>query len=404
MYSLKYNYMVILLVSKYIQITTVLLSIILISSAVSFEDAFADSNIYPCDNNNERYLDFAGLRLVQSITATDPDNPKRITITFKENISNPEEIVNVGFKITKSNVEKKIISVSMGNAPNEIYVDVNVKVHDSQSAKKIVLTHRNNYESLILFCEDDEYAKNFHAETKDSGIFKVKYQDEAEHPTDYIFFCMPQDEILCDPDYPPQLTIQTKSHVRIDVLTIALSSLPNVTIQLGVNVMDDKDSKSSLREKINWYSDIQGFLETGRGPTINTLDLTVGVHTITANVTDSGGNYAEDTITIDIKNVIDNPPSVYEIHPKYENIIIIKDELTKSDTLGLIVHDDLDMSKSIKLKTVWRSSIDGVLIEGATKLGLLRMDLTPGAHTITAQSYDWGGHLVTHYIHLTIVD
>jgi len=66
--------------------------------------------------------------------------------------------------------------------------------------------------------------------------------------------------------------------------------------RLGVTISDDIDG--NINNKVQWNSDVDGFL--GDGKHINRPNLSIGVHTITASVTDSGGNHVEDTISITI--------------------------------------------------------------------------------------------------------
>ncbi len=90
-------------------------------------------------------------------------------------------------------------------------------------------------------------------------------------------------------DEPPVMNIKKPS----DGAIIEKGSKFEFTIK----IVDDIDNKK-IGKNVHWYSSIDGFL--GDHKFIKNPKLSVGEHIIIANVTDSGGNYVEDSINITI--------------------------------------------------------------------------------------------------------
>jgi hypothetical protein len=169
-------------------------------------------------------------------------------------------------------------------------------------------------------------------------------------------------------DTPPVVTITAPA----DGSTFTVGDL--VTFTGTATDAEDGDLSGSL----NWTSSIDGAL--GSGASVATSGLSVGVHSITAEVTDSGSNNGSDVITVTINAVpTDDPPVVTITAPADGS------SFTEGDTVtfvGTAIDDvDGDISSSIS----WSSSLDGGLGTGAS---VATSALSVGTHTITAQATD----------------
>jgi serine protease len=132
---------------------------------------------------------------------------------------------------------------------------------------------------------------------------------------------------------------------------------------------------------IAWYSSIDQNL--GTGASLSTTTLSVGTHTITASVTDSGGLDGEDSITVTVTDPspTNNSPSVSIISP--EDLDVIYTCTTATFIGSASDPEDGDLSSSI----VWNSNVDNYLGTGAS---IDVNDLSEGFHTITASVTDTG--------------
>jgi hypothetical protein len=143
-----------------------------------------------------------------------------------------------------------------------------------------------------------------------------------------------------------------------------------------------------ISDSISWSSDLDGGL--GTGASISTT-LTVGVHTITAEVTDSGGLSDSDQITVTVN--ANASPVVTITAPADGSSFNVGDPVTFTGTATDA--EDGDISADI----IWSSSIDGYLGTGAS---IIVSDLTAGGHTITAEVTDSGGASGSDSITVTI--
>ncbi len=134
----------------------------------------------------------------------------------------------------------------------------------------------------------------------------------------------------------------------------------------------------NIASSLAWSSNLDGSL--GSGASINST-LSVGTHTITAQVTDSGGQSDSDNITVTIDPPINDPPVVNITAPSdgstFANGASINFTGTATDT------EDGNIASSL----AWSSNIDGSLGSGAS----INSTLSVGTHTITAQVTDSGG-------------
>ena len=157
-----------------------------------------------------------------------------------------------------------------------------------------------------------------------------------------------------------------------------LYALPSgrTAITFAGSASDPEDG--DLTNQLVWTSNLQGQIDTGSGFSAVLWD---GTHTITASVTDSGGNEAEDNITLTVTVVGDNPPTVSISAPadgaSFETGTEVSFAGTASDD------EDGDLSEDL----VWTSSIDGGIGSGAN---FSTSALSVGTHTISASATDTG--------------
>jgi hypothetical protein len=143
-----------------------------------------------------------------------------------------------------------------------------------------------------------------------------------------------------------------------------------------------------LGASITWTSDLDGALGSGGSITTSAL-VTSGTHTITAEVTDSGGKTGSAAITV----VVNASPTVSISSPPdgagYEPGEEVSFEGTASDL------EDGDLGASI----TWTSDLDGPLGTGSS---VSTATLSSGTNTITAEVTDSGGKTATSEITLVI--
>jgi hypothetical protein len=178
-------------------------------------------------------------------------------------------------------------------------------------------------------------------------------------------------------------------------ITIVTNAAPVVTITApadasevgeGIDInftgtaIDDEDGDISA--DITWSSDVDGPL--GSGASINTASLSLGAHTITAEVTDSGDPTASpesDSAQISITIVTNAAPVVTITSPA--DASEVGEGIDINFTGTAIDDEDGDISADI----TWSSDVDGPLGSGAS---ITTAALTAGAHIITAEVTDSG--------------
>ena len=157
----------------------------------------------------------------------------------------------------------------------------------------------------------------------------------------------------------------------------------NVTFTGTASDNEDGD----LTASISWSSSLDGAL--GTGGSVATSSLSLGSHTITAEVTDSNSATSSTTITL----TINAAPSVSITAPADGGSSTEGNVVTFTGTAS--DSEDGDLTASI----VWTSSIDGSIGTGAT---FNTSALTVGAHTITASVTDSNSANATDSITYTV--
>jgi len=152
------------------------------------------------------------------------------------------------------------------------------------------------------------------------------------------------------------------------------------------NDVEDGD----LTDSIDWISSIDGLI--GTGGSFSTI-LKDGSHTITAEVTDSGGESGSYSITVTVEATpVNELPTVTITSPAngstFDSGASIFFEGTANDT------EDGDLTASIN----WTSSINSPIGTG----GSFYANLNKGSHTITAEVTDSGGKTRRDSITITV--
>jgi hypothetical protein len=135
----------------------------------------------------------------------------------------------------------------------------------------------------------------------------------------------------------------------------------------------------SLTSGITWTSSLNGNI--GTGGLVTTSSLSVGTHTITARVTDTGGLAGQAQITITVA-AVNHAPMVTITAPAsgatYNQGDSIRFRGTATDT------EDGTLTSRI----AWTSSLDSSIGTGGS---VTTSSLSAGTHTITARVSDTGG-------------
>ena len=148
-----------------------------------------------------------------------------------------------------------------------------------------------------------------------------------------------------------------------------------------------------LHSNISWISDIDGVLGIG-GPPFKDVALSIGTHTITASVTDSGGNTASKSITIIISAAPDiGSPTITLTSPSDGDSFLEGALITLSG--NAFDPEDGDLSSSI----IWDSDIHGFIDIGAS---ISSSTVPLGTHVITATVTDSEGNSVSKSITISV--
>ena len=145
-----------------------------------------------------------------------------------------------------------------------------------------------------------------------------------------------------------------------------------------------------LTASLIWSSSLDGPI--GTGGTFSRSDLSVGVHAITATVTDSEGSSGTDQITLIVHEVYTGP--VVTIGTPSDGASFNEGE-TISFAGSASDGEDGDLTAGL----TWSSSLDGLIGTGGT---FSRSDLSVGVHAITATVTDSEGLTAVDQIVLTV--
>ncbi|MCP4662096.1 MAG: S8 family serine peptidase [bacterium] len=161
----------------------------------------------------------------------------------------------------------------------------------------------------------------------------------------------------------------------------------SVTFTGTAGDVEDGDLTASLA----WTSSLDGSI--GSGGSFSTSTLSVGVHTITAAVTDSGSLPGSDSIQVTINEPGNTAPTVTITAPTDGSTYTEGDSVTFTGTAGDV--EDGDLTSSL----AWTSSLDGSIGSGGS---FSTSTLSVGVHTITAAVTDSGSLPGSDSIQVTI--
>ena len=182
-----------------------------------------------------------------------------------------------------------------------------------------------------------------------------------------------------------------------DSITFTINAAPNTAPSVAITAPPDGSNSTAgdsvtfsgtasdaedgnLGSSLGWTSSLDGSI--GSGGSFSTTTLTVGTHTITASVTDSGGLSDSDAIVFTVNASPDSPPTVGITAPPDGTSVTQGTSLTFSATAD--DSEDGDISASL----AWTSSLDGSIGSGAS---FSTSGLSVGTHTVTASVTDSGG-------------
>ncbi|MGX5172748.1 fibronectin type III domain-containing protein [Aliikangiella sp. IMCC44653] len=165
------------------------------------------------------------------------------------------------------------------------------------------------------------------------------------------------------------------------------SSYANHVVLLSANAFDEEDG--NLNDNINWVSSIDGNL--GDGAELS-VQLSVGSHTLTATVTDSGELSSNASVNVVVNQEPNEAPRVEITQPGTHS------ELTENDSINFIATAQDAEDGNLASELVWSSDLDGDLGQG----GDITTQLSVGEHIITATVSDSNGQQHSDSISLTI--
>ncbi|MCP4666005.1 MAG: hypothetical protein GY849_06530, partial [Deltaproteobacteria bacterium] len=185
------------------------------------------------------------------------------------------------------------------------------------------------------------------------------------------------------------ITVTVTEHVNVAPIVAITSPTDNAAVSEDNRPFTLTASASDLEDgdigaNIQWTSSIDGAVASP-------APLSVGVHTITAGVTDSGGLPGSDAVTLTVNAHVNVAPTV-AISTPANNASVSEDDAPFTLTASASDPEDGDITAAIQ----WTSSLDGPVVSPAP--------LSVGTHTITANAVDSGGLPGVAAITLTVTE
>jgi len=165
------------------------------------------------------------------------------------------------------------------------------------------------------------------------------------------------------------ITVELNNAPTLEMLTtpVTIFEGTNLTLQATANDIEDGD----LTAAIAWSSNLDGALGSGG----NVLQqLSIGVHTITATVSDSLGKNTSDSVVVTVE--VNNAPTL--------EILTTPVTIFEGISLTLLATANDVEDGNLTAAIAWNSNLDGALGSG----GSVASQLSIGVHTLTATVSD----------------
>ncbi len=179
--------------------------------------------------------------------------------------------------------------------------------------------------------------------------------------------------------------------VTISAPTDGLSVVEGTNITFTGSVTDVEDNNTTLTNNLSWDSNLDNNI--GTGGSFSTTGLSIGVHTITASVTDSNGDPGSDNITVTI--TANNPPVVTISVPTDGLSVIEGTNITFTGSVTDVEDNNTTLTNNLS----WDSNLDNNIGTGGS---FSTTGLSIGVHTITASVTDSNGDPGSDNITVTI--
>ena len=124
------------------------------------------------------------------------------------------------------------------------------------------------------------------------------------------------------------------------------------------SVTDVEDDNSTLTNNLSWDSNLDNNI--GSGGSFSTSGLSVGVHTITASVTDSNGDPGSDNITVTI--TANNPPVVTISAPADGLSVVEGTNITFTGSVTDVEDNNATLTNNLS----WDSNLDNNIGSGGS--------------------------------------
>ncbi|MCH9646666.1 MAG: M36 family metallopeptidase [Deltaproteobacteria bacterium] len=183
--------------------------------------------------------------------------------------------------------------------------------------------------------------------------------------------------------------VNTAPVVTITAPADGSTSTSGDSVTFAGTANDNEDG--TITASLGWTSNVDGSI--GSGGTFSTSSLSVGAHTITASVTDSGGLSGSAAISITVTQPANTPPQVNITAPGDGSTSGSGASVTFSGTANDT--EDGDISAAL----AWTSDLDGSIGSGGT---FSTSSLSVGTHSITASATDSGGLTGTDSISISV--
>ncbi|MFO1434004.1 MAG: DNRLRE domain-containing protein [Candidatus Competibacteraceae bacterium] len=213
--------------------------------------------------------------------------------------------------------------------------------------------------------------------------------DDNDSTGDYLgYYAGEYGTAAARPQLVVNYVVNTAPTVTITAPANNLQVAPGTAITFSGSAGDAEDGTLSAR--LVWTSDRDGVI--GRGGSFTTATLSVGIHTITATVTDGFGAQAAASLTLINSN--NHVPTVTINTPTNNARFPTGQTITFSGSAGDL--EDGTLTAGLQ----WTSSLDGPLGSGGT----FSRTLSVGTHTLQAQVTDSGGFSGMATVTLTVAN